>query len=69
MNRELCGVQSQSGQYWRTENLSPLLGFESRILKSAASPYAAYVTAAQIFRVDDEYEGRGSLNVDDHLVS
>jgi hypothetical protein len=69
MNRRLGGAQRQSEQYWKTENLLPLLGFESRILKSVASPYAAYATPAQIFGVDHEYKGRGFLkNVDTHPV-
>ena len=61
LNRRLVGALSQSGQYWKTENFLPFLGFESRILKSVASPHAAYATPAQIFGVDHEYEGRGSL--------
>ena len=69
LNRRLGGAQSRSGQYWKTENLLPLLGFESRILKSVASPYAAYVTPAHIFGVDHELKGHGSLkNFDTHPV-
>jgi hypothetical protein len=65
----LGGAQCQSGQYWRRKNLLPLTGFESRILKSVASPYTDYATPAQILRVDHKYEENGFLKYIDNYLA